>query len=88
MSILICRVPCTTTRSFEQSGSGSRITGDYREIIHPEAKYRLLTRSCYSNNQFETEARLVDDLTLHPCHTIDPEEADAFIVPVQVYIYF
>lgn len=50
-------------------------------------RYMILTRSCYSNNQFETESRLVDDLTLHPCHTIDPEEADAFIVPVQVRLF-
>lgn len=37
-----------------------------------------------SNNQFITETRLVDDLPVHPCHTQDPDEADAYIVPIQV----
>lgn len=38
----------------------------------------------HSNNQFTTEIALVRDLPMHPCHTEDPNEADAFIVPVQV----
>lgn len=48
----------------------------------------LTRRACpcqsSSNNQFTAELGLALDLPLHPCHTEDPNEADAFIVPVQV----
>lgn len=37
----------------------------------------------YRSNQFITEVQIYKYLSLHPCHTDDPLEADAFIVPAQ-----
>lgn len=36
-----------------------------------------------SANQFITEVQIYKYLSLHPCHTDDPLQADVFIVPAQ-----